>query len=985
MTVRIYEFAKGFQETQRNGLWVSGGFASPIARSNYQDQLPEPIQNAVIGKLFEIPKRYRPNPGAEALINNGCSDKIAKPDFKSIALIAREIDDYCVLAVATSQIDDTMRDLVVGYQYFWLDVKPLIGQMSNQQLPDGILILLNWWLNNGRPCFDMNPECSTTYTYSQPTLYYKNIGTPETYSKNPIFQELLDKAESDYPPFIVDANQDRILINSTESINGISSLEELHYLAIKANQDYDNCPLAWAWNIRGLGSPREATKQSSHPGDFAAIYCADSEALKLISEQKQLIPKKGKKSTIHDLSSSPKSSNSNNEKTSVATVTETRNENTALGTSTKPGTPTDPDSLMNIQNKIEKDIESYVKSLDKNQLEEVLKSYIKSESIIQKHLKSSLTNKNNCYKDINNITVITEMRYIYLLVILINKEPEQCCILKKFRQKDEVTYFLNNLLENIRKLKKASSAHNSYSKIESRIVRLLKPYSHLQSFIEQINLSNLYLPNPIEWLIQLFQPSPDNASQSESETPEALSPDIVVRDHVDPTSAPTSVSNHHSITHSDTIKSPRLKLFFILAILVLLSLILGIFMPPPNLPFQDIKNHWASKYIQALAQKKVITVDDDNYRPDSVMKRVEFATLLTKAFEVPKSSSTTSIFRDVKTNYWGYNAIQDVYSSGFFTKSIDAQFFYPEQPITRLEILQTLVKALKLSANDTQALELSFYQDENKITTNEARKDIILATKAGLVINYSNPCRLEPDQSATRAEVAAMLYQALVKAGKVDTIDFPESPQLNLEHRICRLQQLEASSDKHANEELTKARKDLIKWMKEGIEPAITVLKQNNYTEEEKKSARQTINSSYSYLKSLIPDFSWADGTSKLPKSLNLEKDNDNESVKNLKETLKLVGFDPGVIDKTADDMLKRAVENFQSKNLSEEDIVNNPGLVGPKTWKALTQTFKDAHLIVAYDHIIKGLETGENKSEIVQKLKNCQKLGPLGYVSCVK
>jgi hypothetical protein len=39
-----------------------------------------------------------------------------------------------------------------------------------------------------------------------------------------------------------------------------------------------------------------------------------------------------------------------------------------------------------------------------------------------------------------------------------------------------------------------------------------------------------------------------------------------------------------------------------------------------------------------------------------------------------------------------------------------------------------------------------------------------------LVINYPNKRRLEPMRSATRAEVAAMVYQAMLVRGKVDPI-----------------------------------------------------------------------------------------------------------------------------------------------------------------------------------------------------------------------
>ncbi len=38
------------------------------------------------------------------------------------------------------------------------------------------------------------------------------------------------------------------------------------------------------------------------------------------------------------------------------------------------------------------------------------------------------------------------------------------------------------------------------------------------------------------------------------------------------------------------------------------------------------------------------------------------------------------------------------------------------------------------------------------------------------MVNYPNPKALNPNKEATRAEVAAMVYQALVRTGRLDAI-----------------------------------------------------------------------------------------------------------------------------------------------------------------------------------------------------------------------
>jgi hypothetical protein len=61
---------------------------------------------------------------------------------------------------------------------------------------------------------------------------------------------------------------------------------------------------------------------------------------------------------------------------------------------------------------------------------------------------------------------------------------------------------------------------------------------------------------------------------------------------------------------------------------------------------------------------------------------------------------------------------------------------------------------------------LAVFDDRAQIP-NWATSAIIAATEKGLVVNYPNPRMLRPSYSATRADVAAMVYQALVIDGKL--------------------------------------------------------------------------------------------------------------------------------------------------------------------------------------------------------------------------
>jgi hypothetical protein len=67
---------------------------------------------------------------------------------------------------------------------------------------------------------------------------------------------------------------------------------------------------------------------------------------------------------------------------------------------------------------------------------------------------------------------------------------------------------------------------------------------------------------------------------------------------------------------------------------------------------------------------------------------------------------------------------------------------------------------------------LSAYDDRSAIP-DYAKDEVATATKKQIVVNYPQLKQLKPTEEATRAEVAAMIYQALVDAKQVSAINSP--------------------------------------------------------------------------------------------------------------------------------------------------------------------------------------------------------------------
>ncbi|MBO3460172.1 hypothetical protein G7B40_000315 [Aetokthonos hydrillicola Thurmond2011] len=233
--VEIYEFSRGFSEVCEKDRWISGGFGNAIDRSNYNRQIPAPIQQFINNNqnIFGIPTGFA-------------------PATEEVALIARVIDDrYCVLAVANYQgKDNTGRDGIVGYRYFWLDKN---SEINKHFKLDGVGTLLNWWLKNPN-VFDMNPK-SFTGNKLVCDEYIEDI------SSNDINSSYQQKY-SIYPSILT-------LANYKGDIR-----RELHTQAVEAAKKA-GLPLAWAWNVRKLYFPEM----------YVAIWCENEAAKQTIERE----------------------------------------------------------------------------------------------------------------------------------------------------------------------------------------------------------------------------------------------------------------------------------------------------------------------------------------------------------------------------------------------------------------------------------------------------------------------------------------------------------------------------------------------------------------------------------------------------------------------------------------------------------------------------------------------------------------------------
>ncbi|MFQ4139648.1 S-layer homology domain-containing protein [Nodosilinea sp. PGN35] len=188
--------------------------------------------------------------------------------------------------------------------------------------------------------------------------------------------------------------------------------------------------------------------------------------------------------------------------------------------------------------------------------------------------------------------------------------------------------------------------------------------------------------------------------------------------------------------------------------------------------FPDIQTHWALDFIQGLLNLGLVQGDDaGRFNPAQPMTRAQFAALVSRAF-TPAPRRPAQLFRDVPAGYWADSAIQIAYRGGFLSGFPD-QTFGPENPLLRAQVWVALVSGLALLPNQPGNLRLlERYRDRTTIP-DYAVNAIAKATQLNLVVNVPDIAQLHPNRVASRADVCAAVYQALVLQLRAARIDNP--------------------------------------------------------------------------------------------------------------------------------------------------------------------------------------------------------------------
>ncbi|MFB2982579.1 S-layer homology domain-containing protein [Microseira sp. BLCC-F43] len=201
--------------------------------------------------------------------------------------------------------------------------------------------------------------------------------------------------------------------------------------------------------------------------------------------------------------------------------------------------------------------------------------------------------------------------------------------------------------------------------------------------------------------------------------------------------------------------------------------------PPPrsktppaakSVKFVDVPdNFWAKPFIQSLQTRGFIGgFPRDYFKPNQPLTRAEFA-LMTQAIFDHNPVREAVEYKDVPSDFWAAAAIDKSTRTGFL-KGYPGNTFQPKQQIPKVQAIVALANGLGLQPPADPGKTLQVYKDANQIPA-YAKNAVAAATAAGLVVNHPDAAVLNPNKMVTRAEVAALIHQALVKEGKAEKIN----------------------------------------------------------------------------------------------------------------------------------------------------------------------------------------------------------------------
>ncbi|MFC4306770.1 S-layer homology domain-containing protein [Cohnella boryungensis] len=187
--------------------------------------------------------------------------------------------------------------------------------------------------------------------------------------------------------------------------------------------------------------------------------------------------------------------------------------------------------------------------------------------------------------------------------------------------------------------------------------------------------------------------------------------------------------------------------------------------------FTDVERHWAKPAVNDMGSRLVVNGGSSaSYSPDQSISRAEFAAILVRGLGLSPDGQKAP-FGDIDSASWYADEIGSAFKHGLINGFTD-DTFRPQERLTREQAIAILARAMKLTelkekASPTQGPAVDAFTDASAVSS-WAEDSMIDGLNYGLISGQGGN-RLAPKASVTRAEVAVMVRNLLVKSGLINS------------------------------------------------------------------------------------------------------------------------------------------------------------------------------------------------------------------------
>lgn len=173
--------------------------------------------------------------------------------------------------------------------------------------------------------------------------------------------------------------------------------------------------------------------------------------------------------------------------------------------------------------------------------------------------------------------------------------------------------------------------------------------------------------------------------------------------------------------------------------------------------FSDLtQNHWAYNNVMNMYERGVVSGFNDNtFKPDDALTRVQFITMAVKSLEIEDNSFEMQ-FNDL-TNHWGAEYIK----IAGYAMCDNEDAFRPDEEALREDVAMAIVKLNKLENAEYSLSTLDNFSDKESIS--ESRKKYVAIAVENGYMNGNADGTFSPKKALSRAEGATVLLKMLDK------------------------------------------------------------------------------------------------------------------------------------------------------------------------------------------------------------------------------